>query len=163
MSTFEDQGYQWRETYFVLFDKSKRPSLNKIVATLKNVNPRFQFINSTADEEGRFEAISLHSPDDYAALDISYIEGDEVEEQAATLAQEMRSSALDKEERAKLAQLKKCNARFDVMHFEERVVDSPSGDDEDEVLDPGALLLVLDSLVDLTKGIGIDPQSGGFM
>ncbi len=163
MSTFEDQGYQWRETYFVLFDQSKRPSLTKISAMLKKINPRFQIMNTTADENDHFESVSLQSPDDYAALDISYIEGEEVTEQAVTLAEEMRYGALDKEERARLGFLKKCNARFDVMHFEERVVESPVGDDDDEVLDPGALLIVLDSLIDLTKGVGIDPQSGGFL
>src|SRR4249920_773519 len=104
MSTFEDQGYQWRETYFVLFDVAKRPSLAKISKKLLALNPRFQLMNATEDEEGKFESLTLHSPDDYAALDISYMEGDEVTEQAVTLVDELRTAALDKEEKAKLAQ-----------------------------------------------------------
>ena len=163
MSTFEDQGYQWRETYFVLFDVAKRPSLAKISKSLVALNPRFQLMNATADEDGKFESLTLHSPDDYAALDISYMEGEEVTEQAVGLVEELRTSAMDKEEKAKLARLKQCTARFDVLHFEEKVFDSSDDDDPDEVLDPAALLIALDALVDLTDGIGIDPQAGGFL
>jgi len=36
-------------------------------------------------------------------------------------------------------------------------------DDEDEMLDPSALLSVMDTLMDLTHGVGIDPQSGSLM
>ncbi|HZZ72060.1 MAG TPA: hypothetical protein VFE24_07385 [Pirellulales bacterium] len=162
MSTFEDQSYQWRETYFVLFDAARRPSLGKISGALLALNPRFQLINPQGDDEGRFESLTLHSPDDYAALDISYMEGEEVVEQAATLSEEMRLPGMDQQEKAKLAKLKSCTARFDVLHFEERVVESAEEDDED-ILDPGALLIALDALVDLTKGIGIDPQAGSFL
>jgi hypothetical protein len=163
MSTFEDQSYQWRETYFVLFDAAKRPSLAKISKKLLALYPRFQLINATGDEHGQFDSLTLHSPDDYAALDISYMEGEEVTEQAATLVDELRSTALDKEEKQKLVRLKGCTGRFDVLHFEEKVFDTGDEDEPDEVLDPAALLIALDALVDLTDGIGIDPQAGGFL
>ncbi len=30
MSTFERENFQWRETYFVLFDADKRPTLARV-------------------------------------------------------------------------------------------------------------------------------------
>ena len=39
MSTFERDEYKWRETYFVLFESAKRPSLKKIEATLRDADP----------------------------------------------------------------------------------------------------------------------------
>ena len=35
--------------------------------------------------------------------------------------------------------------------------------EEDEFLDPGALLIVLAKLANLCQGVGIDPQSGAVM
>jgi len=158
MSTFEREEFKWRETYFVLFDSARRPTLSKVERALRDLNDRFQISNARADDDGRFESITIMSPDDYAALDISFESGDEVLEQGTALAQEMKSSAADAEERAKLARLPKCDARFDLLHFEQSSDDEP--DAEDEMLDPSALLIVLDALVELTGGVGVDPQSG---
>jgi len=56
--------------------------------------------------------------------------------------------------------MRHCNGRFDVLHFEQ--VTEPGDEDEagDEMLDPGAILLVLAALAKLTGGVAIDPQSG---
>ena len=35
MSTFENDDYKWRETYFVLFDAAQRPTLSKLAAALR--------------------------------------------------------------------------------------------------------------------------------
>ncbi len=159
MSTFENNEYKWRETYFVLFDASRRPSLEEIGKTLRKANPRFELSNLAGDEDGMFESLTLHSPQDYAAVDISYVADDEVMEQGATLAQDLRSTATEPEERAKLARLPKCNARLDILHFEQ-IVGGEAEDESEEMLDPSALLLILDTLVEMTGGIGVDPQSG---
>jgi hypothetical protein len=160
VSTFEDRGYKWRETYFVLFDSERRPTLDALRDSLEHLSGRFELLNPAADEAGRIESLTLHSPQDYAALDISYVEGGEVLEQGAILAKELKGAAADATEKAKVARLAKCTARFDVLHFEE-VVDET--DDEGEMLDPSALLLVLGTLAKLTHGVGIDPQSGTVM
>lgn len=160
MSMFERDEYKWRETYFVLFDSAKRPTLSQIEGVLRDLNERFELTNATADEDGRFESITVMSPEDYAALDISYEAGEEVVEQAKTLNQEMKSSAADNEERAKLKQLLGCDARFDLLHFEQMTEDEPDEDELDEMLDPSALLIVMDALVELTGGVGVDPASG---
>jgi hypothetical protein len=159
MSTFERDEYKWRETYFVLFDSEKRPSLKKVERMLHNLSDRFQLTNAVADDDGRFESITVISPDDYAALDISYVSGEEVVEQVETLQQELKGSAADAEEREKLARIKKCDARFDLLHFEQTAAGEPE-DELDEMLDPSMLLIVLDAVVDLTGGVGVDPQSG---
>src|SRR6188472_2151813 len=99
MSTFERDGYQWRETYFVLFDACKRPTLKHVQKVLSQLHDRFEFVACVADEDGRFESMTVLAPDDYAALDISYVAGEEVLEQGTALYEEMLSSADDEQER----------------------------------------------------------------
>jgi hypothetical protein len=162
MSTFERDEYRWRETYFVLFDSAKRPTLKKVERVLRELNDRFTLSNARADEDGRFESITVMSPDDYAALDISYEAGEEVVEQCGVLQQELKGSLADDEERAKLARLSGFDARFDLLHFEQITDDEPE-DELDEMLDPSALLIVMDALVELTDGVGVDPASGSLL
>jgi hypothetical protein len=62
-----------------------------------------------------------------------------------------------------LAVLTRADARMDIMHFEHVRPDDDWADedeDEDEMLDPGCLLLVVGALAQLTKGLPIDPASG---
>lgn len=159
MSTFERDEFKWRETYFVLFDSARRPSLKRIERMLHDLSERFQLSNPLADEDGRFESITVISPDDYAALDISFVVGEEVAEQVEMLEQELKGGSLDAQERAKLEQLKTFDARFDLLHFEQTTASEPE-DELDEVLNPSMLLIVLDAIVEVTKGVGVDPQSG---
>lgn len=161
MSTFDTDDYQWRETYFVLFKSSQRPTLSSVEQTLRALSDRFELRDLEADEEGLFESLTLLAPDDYAALDISYLSGEDVQAQGAQLFDEMKSSAGGTSaERQKLAMLPACDARLDIMHFEQLVGED---DGDDEMLDPSALLLVLDALVRLTGGVGVDPQAGALM
>jgi hypothetical protein len=160
MSTFENHDYKWRETYIVLFHSERRPTLAQVEKRLKEINSRYELINPEADEDGKFQSITLHSPQDFAAMDICYDSGEEVIEQAAEQYREMKGNVAP-DDRPKLAGLANCDAKFDILHFEQ-VSGDASGDD-DEMLDPSALLGVLDVLVDLTSGVGIDPQSGSLM
>jgi hypothetical protein len=160
MTTFDTESFQWRETYFVLFKSAKRPTLAKVEATLRKLGSHYQLADPQQDESGSFESLTLFSPDDFAALDISYLDGEDVQEQVASLVDELRPG--DGVEPAKLALLPKCDARFDIMHFEQ-MIGAPEGEEGDEMLDPSTLLLVLDALAELTGGVGIDPQSGSLM
>jgi hypothetical protein len=159
MSMFEDRQYQWRETYFVLFHSTKRPKLSALQKRLGSTDCHFTFGNCSADAKGLVESLTIFAPDDFAALDISYLAGDEVREEAQSLAGELASADAAREERTKIDQLKKCDGRFDILHFE-RVGDRAAEDDEDAMFDPSGLLIVLDALVELTGGIAVDPQSG---
>ncbi|HEY4311457.1 MAG TPA: hypothetical protein VGN12_18560 [Pirellulales bacterium] len=160
MTMFDTENFQWRETYFVLFRSAKRPTLAKVEATLRELGSHYQLADMQAGEGDTFESLTLFSPDDFAALDISYLAGEDVQDQVASLVEELRPG--EGVEPAKLALLPKCDARFDVMHFEQ-MIGNDAGEEADEMLDPSTLLLVLEALVELTGGVGIDPQSGSLM
>jgi hypothetical protein len=161
MSTFENHDYKWRETYIVLFHAERRPTLDKVQKLLAELNSRYELVNPEADEDGKFQSITIRSPQDFAAMDICYDTGEEVLEQAASLQEELKGT-VGPDDKPKLAGMARCDAKFDVLHFE-HVSGEAATEDEDDMLDPGALLGVLDVLADLTSGLAIDPQSGSFM
>ena len=163
MSTFERDEFQWRETYFIFFDSSRRPTLREMERRLKKLNARFELLDPVADDEGRFESLTVLATEDYAAVDISFMTGEEVAEQGAQLYQELKGGIVDADERAKLNRIPKLDAKFDLLHFEQMSQSFGDEDEPDEMLDPTALLIVLNSLVALTDGVGIDPQSGSIM
>ncbi|MDZ7616132.1 MAG: hypothetical protein U1E05_03960, partial [Patescibacteria group bacterium] len=150
MSMFENDQYRWRETYFVLFRSGNRPKLDAVGKALRQIDARYQLANSVATEAGLFESVTLISPDDFAAIDICYTEGDDVCEQMQELVVELRPAACDSGCEAQLKQMAACDARFDVLHFEE-VSGSFAEDDDvlDDALDPSALLLVMAELAKL--------------
>jgi len=162
MSMFENDQYRWRETYFVLFESSKRPTLEKVQQTLHKLNSRFALTNLSANEAGGLESLTVLSPDDFAALDICYLDGEEVLEQGAELAEELDTTDCRAEDRDRLNRIRQCNARFDVLHFEQ-VINFDDGGEPDEMLDPSTLLVVLEALASETGGLAIDPQAGTFL
>jgi hypothetical protein len=159
MSTFEDKNYRWRETYFVLFKASKRPKLKTVVKTLSDLNPRYEIVNSHGDKHGAVESLTLISPEDYAALDVCYTAGEEVLEMAPDLVKDLKKSAADAPAPIPYDEILRYDGRFDILHFE-RITEEPEEADEEELLDPSALLIVLATLAKLTGGIAVDPQSG---
>ena len=119
MSTFEDDRYQWRETYFVLFDPARKPLLQEIH---RGLNPMFKSLvirNSQTDEDGRIETLSVASYEDRAAIDLIYQCGEQVLQETETIAAEMARVTSTKKNRAKIEKAKKCRARLDVLHFEQ--------------------------------------------
>jgi hypothetical protein len=160
MSLFENDFYRWRETYFVLFEQRNRPQPKQLEQALRELNARYRIEDQRADDDGGFESLTIYSPDDYAAMDITYTGGEEVREQVQELLQEFKASATAKEDVEKLKRLARCDARFDVYHFEELVEGGGGEGDEEEFLDPGSLLIVLERLARACKGVGVDPQSG---
>jgi len=159
MSLFENDLYQWRETYFVVFEESRRPTAEAMKKKLLSLGDRYELENFSATEAGEFESVTIFSPTDFAAMDITYTSGEDVAESIAVIQEQLLDAPLTKEEKAKLRRLPDCNARLDIYHFEQ----ATSGEDEDEILDPGALLIVLEQVATLCRGIGVDPQSGELM
>src|SRR5437867_12123558 len=102
MSTFENDRYRWRETYFLLFDSAKRPAMEQVQKLLKKVNRQFEIHNPRVDDDDGFESVTVLAPSAYAALDISYVDGEEVQEQTVELCREFRDSAASPDERVKL-------------------------------------------------------------
>ncbi|MCA9154489.1 MAG: hypothetical protein KDA38_06860 [Planctomycetales bacterium] len=161
MSLFERPEYRWRETYFVVFPRANRPGRGQVEACLRGLDRRYDITTGRADEEGRFESITLVSPQDFSAMDITYLEGDDVAEQVAELHRELADSVLTDDEQAKWNRLRGCDARFEIFHFEQMMEEDEQ--EADEYMDPGALLGVLERLAQLCGGVGIDPQSGALM
>ena len=160
MSLFENEEYRWRETYFVLFDSANRPTAEQVVAALRQVNENYQLGDVRKGEDDALESLTILSPDDYAGMDITYLSGQEVKEHSEELVEEMLPMVTG-EEKDRLRKLPEFDARLDVFHFEQLVFTGPvNGDDMDEFIDPGSLLIVLEKLAELTQGIGIDQETG---
>ena len=107
--------YHWRETYFILFSARRRPTLTQVERMLGDLNRKYQLVDLVADEDGLFESLTLRSPEDHAMLEISFESGAAVTEQARELAEQLRGEA----SREQLAALRDCDARLDLMHFEQ--------------------------------------------
>lgn len=158
MSLFEDKRYQYRETFFVLFEQQNRPSQELIESTLSELGPKYETVD-VRQNDGVLESITVKSPYDFSAMDITYVEGNDVTIQIKEIEEEFRTLTLQRDDIDKLMRLKTCDARFDIFHFEQ-VVD---GGNEEEFMDPGGLLLVLEKLAKVCKGVGFDPQSQALM
>ena len=94
-------------------------------------------------QQGRFDSLTLISPDDFAALDICYTGGAEVLEQGASLVEDLKKAGADSPPPVPWEQIKKYDGRFDVLHFEQVPEDADEDAEEEEMLDPSALLVVL--------------------
>ncbi len=154
MSLFEDSRFVYRDTFFVYLQDKNRPDLSQVESVLSELGDKYE-IGNARETDGKFESITVCSPQDYSAMDITFIQGEEVLEQIKELMSEFKLMTLTGEDRQKLVVFESCNARLDVFHFEQ-VAD---GQDEDEILDPGGLLLVMESLAKLCQGVSLDPQS----
>lgn len=163
MDNGDEDQLEWRDTYFILFQRSGRPTLTQVEAAIVDATRGVSLENLEANDDGLFESVLVQAPDDFAALEISYESGEAVIEQSAALAKQLKKEL----EADQLATLLKADARLDVMLFE-RIRPEPYGDEADEEweggpLDPGSLLNVVDALAKLTGGLPIDPASGAVM
>ena len=160
MSNGANGEYHWRETYFILFESRRRPTLTQVERALSSLSDRFALSQMLADDDGQFESITLTSAGDHAALEIAFESGEAVIQQGTDLAKQLKHEA----EPAQVALLLRADARLDVMHFEMMPDgDALDEDDMDEMFDPSCLLMVVESLVELTRGVAIDPASGAIL
>jgi hypothetical protein len=162
MSLFENPAYQWRETFFVFLDRSQRPQTQALCDALAALSGRFRPAEAQSDEVGQLESITVFAPDDLAAMDITAVNEEEVEEQLPELVEELAKSVTTSEERDQLKRLKNCSARLDVYHFGQRVAGDDE-EDEDEMVDPAGVLALLEQLAKICDGIVVDPQTGVFV
>jgi hypothetical protein len=154
MSLFEDSRFNYRDTFFIFFQNQHRPTAAEVQAAIENLGSKYDFENLKEDD-GKFDSVTVHSPQDYSGMDINQIGGEEVTLQVKDLMNEFKLVTLTGDDRKKLAMMEQCDSRMDVFHFEQIF----EGTDEDEILDPGGLLLVLEKLANLCHGISFDPQS----
>ena len=158
VSLFGDSKYQYRETYFVLFNSDDCPSPEDVQMVLGSLGPRYETVNLQKTEEG-FESMTVKSPRDFSAMDIIYTQGEEVTAQIEEIQEAMRNATLSGDDIKKVTALKNFDARFEIFHFEE----TATATDDDQFLDPGGLLLVLEALAELCNGVALDPQSNSLM
>jgi len=154
MSLFEDSRFIYRDTFFVYFQNQHRPTAADVKAAIDSLGSKYDFEN-LKEADGKFESVTVHSPQDNSGMDIVLISGEEIKLQVKSLLNELKLVTLTKDDRKKLSLIEQCDARIDVFHFEQ-VVDE---NEEEEILDPGGLLLVLEKLANLCQGISFDPQS----
>ena len=158
MSLFSDSKYQYRETYFVLFNSEDCPSAEDVQMVLGSLGPRYEAVNLQKTESG-FESMTVKSPRDFSAMDIIYTQGEEVTSQIEEIQEAMRNTTLTGDDIKKVMALKEFDARFEIFHFEE----TATATEDDQFLDPGGLLLVLEALAELCNGVALDPQSNSLM
>lgn len=119
MSMFDDNRFCWRETYFVMFDADKRPETAKLVRSLKRMHNRHEIRAIRSDAEGRLISLCVIAPNDSAAVEIQYRGDTDVQHEFAALAGELERHELTEKERKKIATAKTCNAKIEVLHFEQ--------------------------------------------
>ena len=118
MTLFEDDRYDWRETYFVCFESVHRPKLPEVRRALKIYAPLFTILESKAEPDGGLVKMTLASYENHAALEIVYREGKEVLNEIQHLVRSWTKEA-SAEERATLQRIIQWKTRFDVHHFEQ--------------------------------------------
>jgi hypothetical protein len=163
MTVENDEQLEWRDTYFVLFQQSDRPTLTQVEAAITESSKKLKLENLEADEDGMFESVLVQAPLDNAAVEISYERGEGVTEQSIELAKQMKEDLSPKQ----LKHMLKADARLDILLFE-KVRDELAEADEDdeewnESVDPSSLLNVVGALAKLTGGLPIDPASGAVL
>jgi hypothetical protein len=167
----------WLETFFIVFPQKRRPTLNQVERVLTEAGPRLRLENLSANDDGLFESVLVESPEDRAAVEISYEASESVIEQNLEWAKQLQTQLSPKQ----LQQLVAADARLDVAHFErvkkgeggagefpraEHASDEFGDDDGLDVeaamesFDPTCLLTVVEALSSLTKGLTFDPASG---
>ena len=163
MSLFENSEFQWRETYFVMFEQGKRPTAAQMQSVIEGLGDRLKAENMRMTEDGHFESVTLFAPDDFAAMDIICTVGDEVVEQLPTLIEELEPNMLDAEEKEQLESIKNCCGRLEVFHFEQHTFTAPEDGVDANVMDPGGVLIVLQRLNSVCDGVVVDPQSSSVL
>jgi len=162
MSLFGNPEYRWRETYLVLFDQQQRPSENAFRQAIERLGERYEIDSLVANDLSQVDSITLLVPADNAGMDISFIQGEEVAEQLEQMRSQLAEDDLLAGDEDNLAQLDRCNARFDILHFE-HLLDFSELEADEEFMDPAGLLIVAQTICGLCQGVAVDPQSGTFL
>ena len=118
MTLFDDNRYDWRETYFVYFESSHRPKLPEVRRALRIHAPFLSILNYKAEPDGSLVSMTIASYEDHAALEIVYREGNEVAAEARQLADSLKADASETE-CSKLQKIVQYKMRLDVHHFEQ--------------------------------------------
>ena len=82
------------------------------------------------------------------------------EKVSAALMGELLKAATTADEKQRIHRLAQLPCRIDVYHFEQLVfIGRENPEDEDDFMDPGALLIVMEKIAKLCDGVIVDPQA----
>ena len=151
MSLFENSLYEYCDTFFVFLQEENVPTAKAIEASLAELGPRY-VVENVKDDNGKFVSATVRSPADFSGMDLTFVSGEEVADQLKTLGEDLRAMTLHGGAEDSLKKMLSATARYDVFHFEEQ-----NANNEDEFLDPGGLLLVLQKVAGTCDGVGYDP------
>lgn len=163
MSLFERPEFQWRETFFILFDQTKVPTPDQVAATLTDLGKRMDVGEIRLDDAGKIEAVTVLSPDDFAGMDLVFVSGEDVAEQLPELVRELTENAITADEKEQVETIAAATARLDILHFEEHSFTADPDGAEPDYMDPGGLLIVLQRMAELVDGTIVDPQTSSVM
>jgi hypothetical protein len=160
MSLFDNPEYRWRETYLLFHKKTHRASVDKIRHAISGIRGHYQIEQLVANAHGDFESATVLAEEAFSAIDMIYVEDDQIHEQILEIQTEMKEVLEDPEDLAMLEGLGEYDARIDLLHFE-RLTGDFTDDEEDlnSCFDPVALLAVADKWMLLTGGVCLDPAS----
>lgn len=153
MSLFENEKYEYCDTFFIYLMDENRPTLDAVNAALQELGQRC-VVENAKEKGGKFESATIKFAADCSAMDIVYVNGPEVIAQLGEIKEDLRTITLTLDSQNALKKMGKCEARFDIFHFEEQ-----NPNTEDEFLDPGGLLTVVGAISSICDGVGYDPQS----
>ena len=118
MTLFEDDRYDWRETYFIYFEPSHRPKLPEVRRAIKTDAPFFSVLDCKAEPDGSLVALTIASYENHAAVEIVYREGKAVQTEIQHLVRSLKKEATATEQ-TKLQKIVQYKTRLDVHHFEQ--------------------------------------------
>ena len=153
MSLFENEKYEYCDTFFIYLKRENRPTLEQVSNALAELGNRC-VVENTQETEGKFESATIKFASDCSAMEVAFVQGPEVESQLSEIKEELRLMTLTPESMQAVQKMGKCECRYDIFHFEEQ-----NPNTEDEFLDPGGVLTVIGQISSVCDGIGYDPQS----
>ena len=93
MSLFEDSSYEYRDTFFVHFQLENRPAADAFNKSIASLGSKYELTN-LVEKDGGFASATIKSPQDNSAMDISFVQGEEVLEQVKDLMVEFKTITL---------------------------------------------------------------------
>ena len=94
MLLFENEGYRWpRDLLRVVSQQRIGRPRKRSSSGSRRWDRAYEVQELRRDEQGLFESLTSLSPDDFAAMDITYIVGEEVQEQVSTLCRRWLSTS----------------------------------------------------------------------
>ena len=90
MSLFDNPEYRWRETYLLFHKKTNRTSVDKIRHAISGIRGHYQIEQLVANEHGDFESATVFAEEAFSAIDMIYIEDEQIHEQILEIQTEMK-------------------------------------------------------------------------